>query len=314
MPDRRADRAAPAARPRVAGPRRLAAIAFMLAAAGARGAVADEPADAPAPGASTLVREQAIARDPGDGRVLYREQHWMRRDGAGRPLERVVLYRCAGAEGGGHAFARKHLDYRADAAAPRFQFDDARDGYREGLRAGTPPRLFVRAGQAGTERAAALRGGRVVVDAGFDEFVRAHWDALAAGRALPLEFAVPSRLRSYRFLVGRVDGASAPLAGEPTLRLRLRLDGWLAWVAPHVDASYGLRSRRLLRFEGLGTIRDLAGGKPLPARIDFEGAPRPGDEAGWTAALAGPLSACAAGRRADANTGGADSAGAALSR
>jgi hypothetical protein len=55
-------------------------------------------------------------------------------------------------------------------------------------------------------------------------------------------------------------------------------------------------------------------GKPLPARIDFEGAPRPGDEAGWTAALAGPLSACAAGRRADANTGGADSAGAALSR
>jgi hypothetical protein len=164
------------------------------------------------------------------------------------------------------------------------------------------------------ERADALRTPGAVVDAGFDEFVRAHWDALAAGQALPLEFAVPSRLRSYRFVVGRVEGGDARLAGEPVLRLRLRLDGWLAWVAPHVDASYGRTTRRLLRFEGLGTIRDLAGGKPLPARIDFEGTPRPADEAGWTAALAGPLSACAGGRVADANTGGADSQDAALTR
>ena len=41
----------------------------------------------------------AHARD--DGRLLYREQHLVRRDGD-RPLERLVLYRCPD----GTAFAR----------------------------------------------------------------------------------------------------------------------------------------------------------------------------------------------------------------
>jgi hypothetical protein len=281
------------------------------------GALAALPTIAAADGASTLPavgvsRDQATARAPGDGRVLYREQHLLRRDAGGRPLERIVLYRCPGGDAMRAqsapvlAFARKRLDYRASTIAPRFVFEDARSGYREGLHVGAPPRLFVVRRTGAAERADALRTPGAVVDAGFDEFVRAHWDALAAGRTLPLDFALPSRLRSYRFTVART--GAGRIGGVPVLRLRLQLSGLLAWVAPHVDASYDLATRRLLRFEGPGTIRDVAGEAPVPARIDFEGAITAATEADWRAALAAPLSACADGQRADAVTVSPDTA------
>ena len=244
------------------------------------------PAAAAAEGRDALSSEQADARSPASGRLLYREQHLLRRDADGRLLERLVLYRCPD----GRPFARKHMDYRGALLAPAFEMDDARTGYREGLRRTPVPRLYVRASRNAGERSAPLRGADVVVDAGFDEFVRAHWAALAAGRAVPLDFAVPSRLRSYRFSLARV--GQARIGGEDAMLLRLRLDGWLAWLAPDVSVAYGLQSRRLLRFEGVSNLADPAGGRNWLARIDFGAPPRPPTDDDWARADTAPLSAC----------------------
>ena len=66
---------------------------------------------------------QAYGRD--DGRLRYRETHWS--SGNGR---RIVVYRCPG----GEPFARKVVQPAGASAAPDFEFFDARDGYREGVR------------------------------------------------------------------------------------------------------------------------------------------------------------------------------------
>ena len=237
---------------------------------------------------ATLSSEQADARDPASGRLLYREQHLLRRDAAGLLRERLVLYRCPD----GTPFARKRMDYRGGLLAPAFGLEDARTGYREGLRRLPTPRLYVRASRSAGERSAPLRPGGVVADAGFDEFVRAHWATLVAGRAAPLDFAVPARLRSYRFSLARV--GQARIGGEDAMLLRLRLDGWLAWLAPHMDVAYGLHSRRLLRFEGVSNLPDPAGGRNWLARIDFGAPPSPATDAEWARAQAAALSACAA--------------------
>ena len=244
--------------------------------------------------AEPLRYEEGLARAPGGDALLYREQHWLRlRDG--RPLERLVLYRCPD----GTAFARKQVDYRGSAQAPAFALEDARSGYREGLRrAGVKPVVFVREGARGKEAARTLASGRIVADAGFDEFIRAHWDALVAGGTLPLDFAVPARLRSLPFSLQRVGGAR--VGGERAHVFRLRLDGWLGLLAPRIEVSYGEHSRRLLRFEGLSNLRDDAGRSQLPARIEFPTAPRGAAEEEWRLAASRPLAACRTGQRADA--------------
>lgn len=238
---------------------------------------------------SALRLEEGIARNPQSAAELFREQHWIRSAGE-RAIERLVLYRCPD----GTAFGRKLIDYRSSAVAPEFLFEDRRSGYREGLSRDEGATLFFRPETGAAERSAPLASARVVADAGFDEFIRLHWSRLLAGEAVPLEFAVPSRLRSLPFSVSRA--GEAVVAGEKAWLFKLKLDGWLGWLVPSIAVSYGQRSRRLLRFEGLSNLRDDAGDQPLVARIDFADPARAASEAQWQAALQAPLSACRAGR------------------
>jgi hypothetical protein len=244
--------------------------------------------------AGTLSAQEGLARLLDGGALVHREQHLLRA-AAGRPLERLVVYRCPG----GAAFARKRLDYVVSALAPAFQLDDGRSGYREGMRRREGrAELYFRAPGSEAEQRKAFAAAPRVVDAGFDEFVRSHWAELLGGRSLPMQFAVPSRLRAMEFSV-RKSGATR-IAGEEALVFRLRLDGWLGLVAPHIDVAYGARSRRLLRFEGLSNMRDARGQRQLDLRIEFPLPPRPVDESQWQAALAEPLATgCGSGQRAD---------------
>jgi hypothetical protein len=243
---------------------------------------------------ATLEQQWAEARAPGGGALLYREQHLLRSE-AGRPRERLVLYRCAD----GRAFARKRLDYSASAQAPAFALEDRRAGYREGMRrVGARVELYAQARGDATERVAALPGAPAVADAGFDEFVRAHWRELQAGQALGLQFALPARGRVLSFQVQKL--RQARVAGEAASVFRLRLGGLLGLVAPHIDVAYATHGRRLLRFEGLGNLRDAGGRRQIEARIDFPAPPEPALEEAWRAARAEALvPACASGQGAD---------------
>lgn len=238
------------------------------------------------PAAASLQVQEGLARDPDSGDLLYREQHLLDRSG-GELRRRLVVYRCAD----GTAFARKQVDYGASALAPSFEFVDARLGYGEGLRRdGGDGELWVR-GDGGGERSAPLAGSEALVaDAGFDEFIRQRWQPLLAGKPVPLQFAVPSRLDAYDFTVRR--RGAGEVAGEPAEFFRLRLGGLLGWLAPHIDVAYGRDSRRLLRFEGLSNLRDDRGEEQLQARIDFPRPAEPAPAGQWDALAREPLSAC----------------------
>ncbi|WP_152560446.1 hypothetical protein [Arenimonas donghaensis] len=238
------------------------------------------------PAQAGLGFQEASARDPESGDLLYTEQHLLRHQDQ-QLRQRLVVYRCAN----GTAFARKRIDYADSALAPAFHFEDARLGYREGLRreAGGQE-LWVQPSPAEAERSAKLEAGAgVVADAGFDEFIRRQWQPLLAGDAVKLQFAVPSRLDSYGFTVRR--RGSDRVGGEDAEVFRLRLGGLWGLLAPHIDVAYARESRRLLRFEGLSNLRDEAG-EPLQARIDFPAPARPAGEARWQALASEPLSAC----------------------
>lgn len=224
------------------------------------------------------VDARVLAAD--NGRLLYRETHWTV---AGPRPQRWVLYRCA--DGG--AFARKRVVDAASPMAPDFLLEDARDGYREGVRAAAGVRtVFVRRpGRAETARALQVPADGVI-DAGFDAAVRKHWPALLGNQAVQLQFLLPSRQRFFPVRVQRVGGID--WNGVPAERLRMRLDAWFGFAVPEVTLVYARDDRRLLEFAGTGNVRDGDGDFPQ-VRIVFERSSQPATAADLAAARALPL-------------------------
>ncbi len=233
---------------------------------------------------AALLSIEGIARQPGSDRLLYREEHLLRRDGD-RPIERLVLYRCPD----GVAFARKRVDYRRSATAPDFELVDAR-GYREGLRR-EGAQTVVWSGNK-PPRPLRASAGPLVADAGFDEFLRESWPRLAAGESRSLAFVVPAFGRSVPFEVRSLGRKGS---GDATVqRFELRLDGLLGTFTPSISVDYAIADRRLRRFVGLTNVRDGRGDQ-IEARIDFPQPPQPVDTQRWQAAEAQPLAACSLG-------------------
>lgn len=200
----------------------------------------------------------AYSRRGGD--LVYRESHWLyQQDGQQR---RLVLYRCAD----GTPFGRKQISDGNGALAPDFDFVDARDGYREGVRSGSEGRAVywqAAADKPAKEEAVAL-GPQAVADAGFDALVRQRWDQLAAGDNLQAAFLVPADF-NFLPLVVRKDAAASDADFSA---FRLRLQAWYAFALPEFVLTYRNSDRRLRRFEGISTIRD-GRGRRQNVRIEF---------------------------------------------
>jgi hypothetical protein len=217
---------------------------------------------------------------------LYGEQHLlMYRDG--RLLERMVLYTC----GDGSAFARKSVNY-VEPMAPDFELEDAANGMREGVRTSSSLRtVFFRGVRVELERSGSVREvPGLVIDAGFDEFIRANWPSLMTGKPLNLNFLVPSRLEEMSFEAQRV--RSDELDGVAVEVFRLKLSGLLGRLLPGIDVFYGSQSHVLMRYEGLSDLRDSLG-ENFQTTISFHPNDRkPVEESLWASARQAPLGPC----------------------
>jgi hypothetical protein len=241
--------------------------------AGARPAIADG-----------IVQREGEAFATGDGHLMYRETHWLFEDG-GRPT-RLVLYRCPN----GAPFARKLLHVTDVPQAPDFELDDGRTGYREGVRQrpGGGREVFVRKRRGAAEKSAPLdTTPPPVIDAGFDAYIRGHWDTLGRGGNDSAPFVLPGRLGTLTINVKRLD--DAVVGGRPARQYRLGLASWVGFALPHVDVAYDARSRDLLRFVGTANIHASDGGG-VRATIVFDPArERPATAAELQAARNAPL-------------------------
>lgn len=237
-----------------------------------------------APTAAAGIRQiEGQAHATGDGHLMYAETHWLYTD-RGVPA-RLVLYRCPD----GRPFARKWLREDGPAQAPDFELADGRTGYREGVRrTGNTRLVFVQSRTGAAERTAPLPDSAdLVIDAGFDAYIRQHWDRLGSGESETVPFLIPSRLGALDFKVRRLD--DAVVEGRPARRYRLGLASWIGFALPHIDVAYDARTRELLRFVGLANIRG-SNGDNVRARIVFDpAATHPASPQALAVARAEPL-------------------------
>lgn len=169
------------------------------------------------------------AYDQGETELLYREYHYCSSDA----LQCKVEYRDDSDE----LITHKILDYRQSLNSPE---------------------LFVKAYREELDQRLALSNSEeLVVDAGFDNFVRSKWEDLATGAAVvfpfqPLGFDKPFTMRAAE----RDEEGCAELQ----LCLTVRLDSWwLGLLANPIELVYDREERRLLKFSGVSNIRGMRG-------------------------------------------------------
>jgi hypothetical protein len=207
---------------------------------------------------------QGYAYAAGDQHLLYRESHWLYTENGVE--HRLVVYSCPD----GAAFVRKRVSAAPGRATPDVDLFDARRGYREGVRTLDGRReVFAQTDARSPERRASLPSPappNAVIDAGFDVFVREHWDALSGSGVAPLSFLVPSELRYLDFSARMLHDQAAP---DGELRwFRLQLASWYGFALPHIDVAYDRQTHELRQYSGVSNIRD-GDGRNVSVTIRF---------------------------------------------
>lgn len=177
------------------------------------------------------------ARSLDNGELRYREFHHCSDDG--RLCN--VLYK----DGQGELFARKQVDYRESLRSPALVVEDLREGRTVRIDGGVDP--------------------QVVVDAGFDNYVRERWAELAEGATVRFPFLIAGRDSPLKMKASRSERDDC---GEDALCLTVTLDAWLlSMLVTPIELVYD-QERRLMQYRGISNIRD-AQGRSQDVRIDY---------------------------------------------
>lgn len=207
-----------------------------------------------------------MAYDLQSGELLYRETHCISRDG----LDREVLYQ----DPDDKLIARKLLDYTTGETTPSFvQYNHySRESIEVGLDQGEVSMKVIDSDSRSVNKAALAQPGEtmpVVIDAGFDGFVRQHWDELLAGAEREFQFPFADRQSLVEL---RIQPLSCSYETQTDQCFRLDLANWLLRVlVKPIELGYNADSRRLTRYRGLSNIGDANGdGLVVDIRYDYD--------------------------------------------
>lgn len=202
-----------------------------------------------------------------NGELLYRELHY-RIDTSALISERVEYVSPSG-----ELLVRKTLDGSRSLITPNVEQNDLRTGTQFAINdAGDSLNTRYQRGGETSATKRIEKGDRLVVDAGFDPYVRAHWEALKAGDAIRAEFFVPARLDTVGISIRKTDAEQCAAITAEVLCLVVRPAGFLRLVGWFVDPlylAYAQGSQNLLLYRGISNLLD-ANGKSQDVLIRYE--------------------------------------------
>lgn len=163
-------------------------------------------------------------------------------------------------------------DYAQGPQYGSYEFNDMRARYEDGASVNGDRILVFRK----SDPRKAIKSKNIqlsenqIVGQGFNHFIANNLDAVAAGQVFQVRLVLPSRLNQYKFRI-RLRNIE-----NDTAYIRLEIDNWfLRLIAPYVEAEYSLKTKRLLRYEGISNMTD-AFGKHRKVVIAYEYVSRAG--------------------------------------
>ena len=152
--------------------------------------------------------------------------------------------------------AERSLNFERSRFAPDFKTEDLRSGYIEGAEVkGQKVRLFFRSNKTSEVKEKTIEIPQpMIIDGGFNQFIKAHWKELEAGESLVFNFAVPSRLDYFSMRATKVELIKDKMTVriEPDKRI-------MRWLAPAIMVQYDLNTKRITSYEGISNISDDSG-------------------------------------------------------
>jgi hypothetical protein len=201
--------------------------------------------------------------------LLYQETHCVSAD----KLAREVVYEDAK----GELIARKMVDYSSGATTPSFVQHNlySNELIEVALEQGAVTMAVVDANSNETRKTVTEQPSQdlpVVIDAGFDVFVRENWDSLVAGESYEFQFPFADRSSLIELRIRRF-GCSYSTQTDQCFRLELA--SWLLrMVVKPIELGYDPELRRLTRFRGLSNIGDENGnGLVVDIKYDYQDIP-----------------------------------------
>jgi len=185
------------------------------------------------------------AFDLDSDQLVYTEEHVLNGDG-----NHEVIYK----EPSGEIFAQKSLSYNNNPQAPDVEQVNSRIGEVIEVKSIDNNRLsasYAREDkQVSKSNTMAIPDG-LVIDAGFNRFIQAHWDALRAGEKIAFEWFVPSRLKPVELVVEAKEcetpNSNACFVINPK-------NWFISLVLQPIRLSYDPEQKRLQQYEGRSNI------------------------------------------------------------
>ena len=159
----------------------------------------------------------------------------------------------------GSLIASKDIDFTTSTIAPSLRLRDLRNNSEQHI-VYDDDALSVQTDGA-RERRVTLEK-RLVVDAGFDNFVRVSWEALNQGEAVSFPFLVAGRNSPITMNAQVTDAAKCEAeSGDAVLCIEVGVKSRLiSFFADPIMLSYDYASQRLLRYYGLSNLKGPDGG------------------------------------------------------
>jgi hypothetical protein len=152
--------------------------------------------------------------------------------------------------------AHRVLDFRKSRFAPDFKTEDLRSGYLEGAEiSGDQVRLFRRKDKDSKEETKTLNIPQpVVIDGGFNQFIKSNWEKLEKGETITFQFAVPARLDYFTLRATKASSRDNEMAIEVQPEKTL-----LRWLSSPIVVRYSKDTRRIKTYEGQSNISNDRG-------------------------------------------------------
>lgn len=231
-----------------------------------------QPTEFPAAPDDDLLWAIGTAWSPDKSKVLYQEFHFAENPELDLPTR--VQYRNPD----GSLIAEKSMDYSLSMTSPSITQIDYRNTARiatEFVPDARDPQVRVgfQAHDSNEYRQQNVPyRDAMVVDAGFDPFIRQNWQRMVSGRSVSAHFLVPSRLDTVRVNLSQTDTNNCTGVDVEMHCFVIRPAGLLRVVGFLVDPiyiGYEQESQRLMMFNGLSNLRDDTG-DPRNVLITYE--------------------------------------------
>lgn len=207
------------------------------------------------------------AYDLNTGKFLYTENHTERWRG-GKHVSSTVVYR----KPGGEVIASKTITFAGDRTAPDFRLEDKRSQLVEAAKkvGGGRIQTQFRPAEGGEMQTAVINPpGPVVIDGGFDFFVRDNFDKLKAGQTMTANFVVTSRKTYFTCTISKVQ--ETEFQGRKAIVFKMVPTNFvIRQLADAIYITYDLESSRLLRYRGQSNLESAPGGSMYDVNIVFD--------------------------------------------